>query len=324
MLLLILLQVLTPLALLAALALGPARSRATWLTETIVVASYLAAIAIAGMWLVIPWFMVGVYAALFALALTASFRRIRRGTTGPRGRAPRLGLGLPIMVALGAIGLALHGVAGRMAPSMPAIDVVFPMPNAVYQVANGGSNGLVNAHLMTLTGDRFRAYRGQSYGVDFVRVNRWGMRARGLAPSDPADYVIFNDVVSAPCSGTVVAAVDGLPDLRPPEIDRANMAGNHVIVECGTAWLVMAHFRNGSVRVRNGDSVRAGVHIANVGNSGNSNEPHLHIHAQRPGTTAAPLGGDPLSIRFDGRYLARNARVQNASPRNATRIVREP
>lgn len=314
MLVIIVLQVLIPLALLAGLALGPARSRATWLTETIVVAAYLAAIAIAGMWLAIPWFMVGIYAALFALALTASFRRIRGSTPWPHARGARVGLGLRLMLAVAATGLAVYGFSGRKAPSTPAIDVMFPMPSAVYQVVNGGSNTLVNAHLMTLVGERFRAYRGQSYGVDFVRVNRWGMRARGVAPSNPADYVIFNDVVFAPCPGTVIAAVDGLPDLEPPAVDRANMAGNHVILDCGTAWIVLGHFRRGSVRVRDGDSVRVGAHIANVGNSGNSDEPHLHIHAQTPGTTAAPLGGEPVPIRFDGRYLARNTRLRNASP----------
>jgi hypothetical protein len=49
-----------------------------------------------------------------------------------------------------------------------------------------------------------------------------------------------------------------------------------------------------------------------VGNSGNTNEPHLHIHVQRP---AAPgrelLSGDPLPIRLSGRFLVRNDRVSS-------------
>jgi hypothetical protein len=47
-----------------------------------------------------------------------------------------------------------------------------------------------------------------------------------------------------------------------------------------------------------------------VGNSGNTGEPHLHIHAQRPGPPGAPWSGDPLPIRFDGRFLVRGERVQ--------------
>jgi hypothetical protein len=46
-----------------------------------------------------------------------------------------------------------------------------------------------------------------------------------------------------------------------------------------------------------------------VGNSGNSDEPHLHIHAQRPGVLWDPFKGDPLPMRFEGRFLVRNDRI---------------
>jgi hypothetical protein len=58
--------------------------------------------------------------------------------------------------------------------------------------------------------------------------------------------------------------------------------------------------------VRPGDSITAGTVLGSVGNSGKTGEPHLHVHAQRPSATPAFLGGDPLPIRFDGRFLARN------------------
>ena len=57
--------------------------------------------------------------------------------------------------------------------------------------------------------------------------------------------------------------------------------------------------------VRTGEEVRTGDPLGAVGNSGASNEPHLHIHAQRPGPANAPFSGDPLPLRIDGRYLAR-------------------
>lgn len=63
------------------------------------------------------------------------------------------------------------------------------------------------------------------------------------------------------------------------------------------------------MRVRCGDTVEQGQALGRVGNTGNSDDPHLHIHAQRPGTAAAPVGCEPLPIRLDGRYLPRSARV---------------
>jgi murein DD-endopeptidase MepM/ murein hydrolase activator NlpD len=48
--------------------------------------------------------------------------------------------------------------------------------------------------------------------------------------------------------------------------------------------------------------------IAQVGNSGNTSEPHLHINAQVSGTANAPFSGAPIPIRINGRYLVRNDR----------------
>jgi hypothetical protein len=44
--------------------------------------------------------------------------------------------------------------------------------------------------------------------------------------------------------------------------------------------------------------------------TGGSNGPHLHIHAQRPGPPGAPMGGEPLPMLFDGRFLVRGKRIE--------------
>ena len=69
----------------------------------------------------------------------------------------------------------------------------------------------------------------------------------------------------------------------------------------------------GSVRVHPGDYVTLDTPLGAVGNSGNSGEPHLHVHAQRAGRIWDPFSGDPLPVRFDGRYLVRNDRVSVAA-----------
>lgn len=102
---------------------------------------------------------------------------------------------------------------------------------------------------------------------------------------------------------------DGQPDSRPPGQAPETLEGNHVILECRDVWILLAHMQRGSVRGVTGDSVGVGQPLGVVGNSGNSSEPHLHIHAQRPGRADAPLGGDPLPLTFGGRQLVRNDRV---------------
>ena len=88
------------------------------------------------------------------------------------------------------------------------------------------------------------------------------------------------------------------------------MAGNHVILECGSVWIVLGHLQRGSVAVHVGEITELGHVIGRVGNSGNTGEPHLHVHAQRPGSTIAPLSGEPVPIRLGGRYVVRNDRVR--------------
>jgi murein DD-endopeptidase MepM/ murein hydrolase activator NlpD len=46
--------------------------------------------------------------------------------------------------------------------------------------------------------------------------------------------------------------------------------------------------------------------LGRVGNSGNTNEPHLHIHAQRRGSTETALDGEPVWMLFDNSFLVRN------------------
>ena len=66
----------------------------------------------------------------------------------------------------------------------------------------------------------------------------------------------------------------------------------------------------GSVRVRAGANVGVGDWLGSVGNSDNTGEPHLHVHAQRQGSAEAALGGDPRPIQFNGRFPVRGDRIE--------------
>jgi len=305
------LQLIVPGALLAWLAGNRHAHRGHRRTVAALCGAYIVAIAITGLWLVLPWWLPMVYLALLVW-LVAGRGGERAGPPSERSRGHRV-----ITAAVGVLAIALVGVIGvalvaRRPPGTP-VDLAFPLQGGIYLVVNGGSRALVNAHVGTLEGERFAPYRGQSYGVDLVRIDRLGLRARALLPADPARYAIWGDPVLSPCAGRVVTAEDGADDMPPPQVDRAHMAGNHVIVECNGLWIVLGHLRRGSVAVQTGQTVAVGQIVGVVGNSGNTGEPHLHVHAQRPGTAEAPLGGDPVPIRLDGRYLVRNDRIAPAS-----------
>lgn len=299
------LQLLVPLSMIARVAFARARPRISWAADVALAASYLGAITLAGLWLALPGSLVPVLAVLLVAAAVVGFRR----TAGTRLlRGGRLLLVARLVLAGLFLGISLVALAGRRPPEGPLVDLDFPLRQGTYLVAAGGSTSLVNPHRKTRTGERYRPYRGQSHAVDLVKVGSWGSRSSGASPAAAAGFAIFGDSIHAPCPGRVVRAVDGEPDLGRRGAP-ASLEGNHVILECGGVWVVLAHMVQGSVRVSEGEEVGAGKVLGLVGNSGSSDEPHLHIHAQTPGTLEAPLGGEPLPVTFRGRYLVRNQRI---------------
>ena len=139
----------------------------------------------------------------------------------------------------------------------------------------------------------------------------WRFRIVGhsicIAP-DLTGHVIDGARVLAPCAGQVVNVVDGLPATQVPEVDCDHLAGNHALLRCANADVLLGYLRPGSVQVRAGAQVGVGDWLGSVGNSGNTGEPHLHIHAQSPGSTEAPLGGEPRPIQY-GRFPLRGDRI---------------
>lgn len=103
------------------------------------------------------------------------------------------------------------------------------------------------------------------------------------------DYYCFGLPIVAPASGKVVRIVEHLPDNAPGRVDTYNNWGNLVLMQldCGR-YLLLAHLKQHSIKVREGDLLRPGKLIARCGNSGRSTQPHLHVHVQ-----IGPRLGDP-------------------------------
>jgi murein DD-endopeptidase MepM/ murein hydrolase activator NlpD len=101
-----------------------------------------------------------------------------------------------------------------------------------------------------------------------------------------------------------------LPDHVPPERDRVNLAGNFVAIDCKGVRVLLAHLKQGSVSVKSGATVTESQQLGQIGNSGNTDEPHLHVHAERPVDPTKLLDAEPVPMRFDKRSRARNDRIR--------------
>lgn len=308
-------QVAVPLALIAWLFFLPAGSIVGFALQVAGAGAFLLALAQVAQWAVPVWWLPWVYGGLWLTALVAWVLRKGFAELPFLPSAPWGWAGLALSVVLLGVGgwYGARALAGRSLPPVDVVDVANPFGPGRYLVGHGGSNALVNGHVRTLDAgvERFGPWRGQSYAVDFFGLGPWGLRAAGWRPSDPTAYAIFGAELRAPCAGTVVAAEATMPDFEVPNEDTVNRLGNHVILRCGEAEIVLAHMRRGSVTVASGDQVAVGDRLGQVGNSGASTEPHLHIHAQRPAAEGRPpISGEPLALRIDGRFLVRGDRLR--------------
>jgi hypothetical protein len=277
--------VVLPLAAIALLWRRARRPLTGWIA-TLILASGLTGFAV----LVAPWGFFGLplryaIAGLFIFALVVSVRRPPDEEALPDAPVRQM---VKVLIGLFFGMVALGALRARAVPP-GALDLRFPLRGGTYLVVHGGSDTAANQH---------GYHPGQRYGLDIVKLNAAGTRAAGLFPKALTSYAIFGADVLSPCDGLVIRAVDGLPDLAPGVRDEKRKEGNHVIVRCGDAEVLLAHLRGGSVAVRPNTRVTAGTLLGKVGNSGNTTEPHLHIHAERNGT------GVPA--RFDGKWLVRN------------------
>ncbi len=291
-------HLLLPFAFIMQLAQVPAHDLLVWLLALFIAAGYVAYIFIVGAW---SWFGTPAryaWPVLLALIASITFPAVRGEVRIAALLAPD-----PIIALL--VGscfsvLLVFSLRGRRMNDK-ALELAFPLRGGVFCVGQGGNSMLLNAHTRSPS---------QRYALDLLKVSRAGLRAHGLYPADPARYASFGAEVVSPCEGMVAAAVDGCEDFSPPERDPEHRAGNFVALECERATIYLAHLMKGSLRVKAGDRVSAGQLLGRVGNSGNTTEPHLHIHAEE-GPYPGQFSGQPgIPVRFHGRFLVRNDHVR--------------
>jgi hypothetical protein len=185
-----------------------------------------------------------------------------------------------------------------------SVNIVSPFKEGDFYVAQGGNNFLLNGH-------RFSQATAQSYALDITKLSSLGRRALPLFDTkSPADYFIYNEPVFSPCNGVVKFASNQFDDLPVGERDRKNVAGNYVVIACESKYtLVLAHLQR-SVSVAAGDVISIGQRLGLVGNSGNTTEPHLHIHAVSGHPTKLEdifFHGEGIKLTINGRTLIKNS-----------------
>jgi hypothetical protein len=164
----------------------------------------------------------------------------------------------------------------------PAAVVVAPPLKGKHWVVGGGCCTPYTYHRGATLPINGTVHVAERFAIDFVQLNGTGTIASG--PRDKlSNYAYFGDEIYSVADGTVVEIANDYPEQVPgkmPEGATIQMAaGNHVVVDIGEGrFAFYAHMQPGSLRVKVGDKVTMGQVLGLLGNSGNTDAPHLHFH----------------------------------------------
>jgi len=152
------------------------------------------------------------------------------------------------------------------------VQIEFPLKNGRYYVSSGGSNNLINNHFNSPPSS-------QRYALDIHKLGKFGGAFTQFFSQQVTNHHIFSDTVYCPCSGIIIESENSVKDnfTSSMNVDSKSGSGNFVTIDCDGIILFLCHLKMNSVLPQVNMRVSVGDPIGLVGNSGFSQEPHLHL-----------------------------------------------
>ena len=182
------------------------------------------------------------------------------------------------------------------------VSVAAPLRGPQWWDAN--SCCAMTPHRMAINPIDGELWGAERFAVDYVQLLPDNRLYTGPV-GELSSYAYFGADVLAVAAGPVVAVLDDLPEqvpgVNPTGLRLDEYGGNHVVQDIGGGnFAFYAHLKTGSVAGQPGDELSAGQVVGQLGNSGNSDAPHLHFHVM---DGPDPLKADGLPFVIDSFRL---------------------
>ena len=154
-----------------------------------------------------------------------------------------------------------------------------PLQGAGYAAADGCCDSIRHVRALLSLDGRF--HLAQRFAIDWEKIDDTGRIFTG-DPKIVQNYEIYGQPVFAVADGEVVAARNHLhdqpPGALPQNLPLDEVDGNFAIIKLRDGvYALYAHMAPDSVMVGTGALVHRGQQIGKVGNTGNTQAPHLHF-----------------------------------------------
>lgn len=204
-----------------------------------------------------------------------------------------------------------YTVRKAMKKPKQCMQLDFPYQNGKFLITDAGDgahSAFVNYHYKSVVHGAHNIQNSMRYAVDIVKINRLGRSAKTILRKNKEDYASFGETIYCPLDGEVVNVVDGIQDNEPfPGMKNLKYnIGNRVVVKNKEYYLILGHFKNGSVRVKKGDAIKRGDVLGCSGCSGLSPRPEIHMQLVKSDTGEYWMGEGVPFVFEDDRYPVKN------------------
>jgi hypothetical protein len=147
-------------------------------------------------------------------------------------------------------------------------------------------------------------HASERFAIDFMQLGADNTLFSG-PDTDLHSYKTFGNKLLSVAHGVVVHVTDGLPEqtptrFPPPGMPLSELNGNYLVIKIGhRRFAFYAHMQPHSVRVHVGEHVTPGQVIGLLGNTGNTDAPHLHFQIMN-GPDSWTADGLPFEFRSFG------------------------
>jgi hypothetical protein len=192
-----------------------------------------------------------------------------------------------------------------------SLEILFPLRNGRYLITDGGNSKisrLMNYHFNSRVHRKNRTNNSMLFATDVVKI---GKNYKRFLPKHNEDYPIFGEKVYCPMDGKIIKVENNIDDNKPFIGTYPYNTGNTVVIKNAKYFFLLGHLKKGSITVSNGDTVESGDLIGQIGNSGYSERPHLHMQLIESDSENFWLGKG-ICIRFKGKNLFKNRIIEHA------------
>ena len=186
-----------------------------------------------------------------------------------------------------------------------SVEIEFPFRNGSFLVTDGGNSRisrLMNYHYYSKVHKKKKTNNSMLFATDIVKIKNEKMK---FLPECNTDYPIFTEKVYSPIEGIVIKVENNISDNKTFAGNYPYNTGNTVVIQNGNLFMLMGHLKQGSIIVKEGDSVNKNDLIALVGNSGWTERPHLHMQLIKSDSSNYWFGKG-VSIRYQKINLYKN------------------